>query len=222
MNKCYVYALSDPQTGDVRYVGQTSRSLRRRLTEHVQDIKRSKRYSSNWIRSLGDIQPLIELIEEFDDQIKCDEAEQFYIDYFRSLGFKLTNLTGGGKGVIRDVVVTDKMRETTRRTHLGVKRSDKTRAKISAARLGTKMPPRSQETRDKISTIHKGKTVAADSRVLMSKARGGKPVIHIESGLTFDTASEAARHFGVWPQGVSQCASGRIKHTAGHRFAYAQ
>jgi hypothetical protein len=217
-----VYTLSDPRTGAIRYVGQTSRTLRCRLTEHIQDVKRSRRYSSNWIKSLGGLEPVIELVEICATQEDADEAEAFYIEYFRFLGFSLTNLTGGGKGTVKDVVVTEKMRELARTKNLGKKLSPETRAKISAARSGTKMPARSAETRAKMGAIHRGKNVSEETRLRLSMARGGRPVVHVASGQRYETASDAARALGLLPQGVSQVARGRIKHTGGHVFKFVE
>lgn len=218
-----VYSLSDPITGEIRYVGQTARTLRIRLTEHIQDTKRRALHSSKWVKSLlkRGAEPLIELVEVHDTPEAVDEAEQFFIDYFRSLGFNLTNLTGGGK-VTRDVIVTDKMREMARVKNLGKTLSANTRAKISASKVGIKLPPRSAEYRAKISATNKGRVRTAEVRLKYSQMRGGKPVVHVATGLRFDTATLAANYFGLWPQGVSQTCNGRIKHTGGHVFKFVE
>lgn len=92
-----VYALapvSDPE--DIRYVGQTTQTLRRRLIDH-KDGKNGP-YTFNWIKkvcSSGDDVTIIEL--ERHQEFK-PEREKYWIKKYRELGYRLTNLTEGGEG----------------------------------------------------------------------------------------------------------------------------
>lgn len=96
MNIVKIYTLSDPNTNEVRYVGKTINPLKQRLKEHIRC--RNKTYCKNWIDSLN-ITPVIELVDEVDNN-KWEFWESFYIDLFKSFGFRLTNLTSGGAGAI--------------------------------------------------------------------------------------------------------------------------
>jgi hypothetical protein len=53
--------------------------------------------------------------------------------------------------------------------------SDEVKEKISNARKGSKMPPRSEEYRRKISLIHKGKIVSEEQKRKQSEAMMGRP-----------------------------------------------
>lgn len=92
-----IYMLIDPFTKEVRYVGQTIKTLKYRLNEHVQDSKRYNYHSANWVKSLlkrGKI-PIIELIEECPLE-NLDEREIYYISEL-SKTCNLTNIQKGGK-----------------------------------------------------------------------------------------------------------------------------
>lgn len=76
-----IYKLIDPETLEVKYVGQTSRSLTSRLNNHISEKGGKK---GEWIKSLSDksIRPIIEEVESVDD-CDADNAEQFWINEYR-------------------------------------------------------------------------------------------------------------------------------------------
>ena len=92
----HIYTLSDPITDEVRYIGQTKKSLDERLRNHLKS--KGKTHRHNWINSLikKGVKPKIELIETV-DRDKVSETEIFWISMFKSWGFKLCNLTEGGE-----------------------------------------------------------------------------------------------------------------------------
>ena len=109
-----IYTLSDPRTGDIRYVGITKMELKKRLNRHVSSArKRAPYYVYAWIHKLleQEKRPVIQLIETTDDLYR----ERFWIQHYRNLGAPLTNLSDGCEGQI------------------GMVRSEETRQKISAA-----------------------------------------------------------------------------------------
>lgn len=154
-----VYSLSDPLTGEIRYIGQTTRSVDIRLSEHIRESKRDKPRLpvAWWIKSLGGVSPIIKVIEETDD---CAEAERRLI---KELGLihRLLNLTSGGDGTAgwsptgaTRLKMSDagRKRQTGKPSpNRGKKFSDQVRAKMSAAHRGQKGRPQSAETRAKIS-----------------------------------------------------------------------
>jgi len=97
MKKYKIYCLKNPINNDIRYIGQTSLSLNRRLYLHLYHID-YKSYKNSWLKNLikNGINPVIELIETLNDQISCNEREIFWIDKLRKEGKKLTNQTIGG------------------------------------------------------------------------------------------------------------------------------
>ncbi|WP_395088910.1 GIY-YIG nuclease family protein [Armatimonas sp.] len=109
-----IYTLSDPRTGDVRYVGITGLALKKRLNRHVSmGRKQAPYYVSTWIHQLLEqgTKPEIRLIETTDDLYR----ERYWIQHYRSLGARLTNLSEGCEGQI------------------GMERSEETRQKIRQA-----------------------------------------------------------------------------------------
>lgn len=99
-----IYGLIDPKTNEIRYIGKTSKSLEKRLKDHLVDAKSimnktstrrkiNKRYS--WIISLfkDNLSPNIKLIEEVNES-NWEERESYWISIFPNL----TNMTKGGDG----------------------------------------------------------------------------------------------------------------------------
>lgn len=100
-NKKYgvIYALRDPETLEIRYVGQTIRSLEKRLFGHIYSSKNSnnKTHKQNWLYKLV-ANNSIPLIEELETCVveDLDVREVFWIKVLKEQGCNLTNLTSGG------------------------------------------------------------------------------------------------------------------------------
>jgi hypothetical protein len=98
-----IYFLADPRDYLPRYVGQTSSTLKRRLSGHRSDSKRAGRgyRNSQWIKSLlsEGISPEINLLEDLsgEPQEYIDYREKYWITFFKSKGNDLTNYESGGK-----------------------------------------------------------------------------------------------------------------------------
>ena len=94
VKKAQIYALTDPRTEQVRYIGKAG-NAEARLKQH---LKERRGYPKDcWIKSLiGDgCSPGVFVIEEV---LEGDwvEAEIFWIAYFKSIGANLLNLAEGG------------------------------------------------------------------------------------------------------------------------------
>ena len=85
-NKIYIYTLSDPNNGEIKYVGKTN-NVKRRYRDHIRESKIGKTYKCNWIKNLSD-KPVIEIIDEC-SIINADFFEKYYISLFKNWGFKL-------------------------------------------------------------------------------------------------------------------------------------
>lgn len=94
-----VYGLRDSRDGEIRYVGQTSTSLRKRLRCHLSEARLGADPKSQWIRSVRaeggavEIFPLVERAEK-----DVDEVNQIMLH--EADGRDLLNLTGGGSGLM--------------------------------------------------------------------------------------------------------------------------
>jgi group I intron endonuclease len=143
-----IYALVDPRTGDVRYVG-ASVDIKRRLREHMQRSKHLDSHSARWIRQLLDegLRPSVWQLAIVEDG--WQEIERYWINVFRGL-FRLTNIMDGGQGA-----------------SAGVPKSAETRAKMSASasrwQTGRKIPA---ESRERMSVGQKKRFEDSDQRAL--------------------------------------------------------
>lgn len=123
-----IYALADPRTGDVRYVGKTSRKLSTRLRQHVNRSAKPETRCACWIRALvalGLVPDAREL--EVVSEEQWPAAERRWISALRAEGADLTNLTEGGAA-----------------TH-GHKHSAATKARISAIATAQFASPAARE-----------------------------------------------------------------------------
>jgi group I intron endonuclease len=99
MNTKFIYTLSDPNTGLIRYIGKTN-NIKNRLRRHLNNSSLSESTKkNNWIISLlkNNQLPIIEVLEEVSSE-DIDFYEMFYISLFKSWGFELLNGTNGGDG----------------------------------------------------------------------------------------------------------------------------
>lgn len=96
--KTKIYALTQPGTEEIKYVGKTNYELKRRLTEHIKTgRKKKKNYKESWISSLlkQNLEPKIILIDEVENS-EWEFWEKYWISQFKTWGFNLTNGTDGG------------------------------------------------------------------------------------------------------------------------------
>ena len=97
----FIYALLDPRTREIRYVGFTSRTLEERLSNHVSDCFHSKTHCANWIKSLlkDNLRPDVCILEVVTRE-NWQQQERYWILYGREHSWRLTNHTDGGEGTI--------------------------------------------------------------------------------------------------------------------------
>lgn len=109
-----IYALQDPNTYEIRYIGLSSKGLLRPL-EHF------KRYTTKkiahypiyrWIKKLArkNQVPKIIVLQEFEDKKFLQDAEIYWISYFKSINSPLLNCTNGGDGV-KNRIIDDNFRK---------------------------------------------------------------------------------------------------------------
>ena len=96
----YIYALIDPETDKIRYIGQTVQKLNDRLKKHIN--AKDKSHRTNWIKHLKNINlsPKIILLKICENKIDADNAEIYLIKSYREDGYLLVNQTDGGGGSI--------------------------------------------------------------------------------------------------------------------------
>lgn len=111
----FIYTLSsssDPN--NIRYIGKT-KNLKDRIRRHIGKyyINFEDNYKNRWIKSEIDKGNKI-LIEETDrvDDINWKYWEIYWIEQFKNWGFKLTNGTEGGEGIVLTKEIIEKRNDT--------------------------------------------------------------------------------------------------------------
>lgn len=89
-----IYALRDPITKDIRYIGKAN-SASKRLASHIRDSSARDTPVYRWIRKLAKqgLIPVIDVLEVAEDWI---EAERRLIAVSRAQGCRLLNVAAGG------------------------------------------------------------------------------------------------------------------------------
>lgn len=100
---CQIYALVDPRTLRIRYIGKTTKTLDERLRGHVYNaIKREgTTHRDRWIQSLhtAGLAPEVVLVDSgVWDTSTFNEREIYWIAFYRAQNTRLTNMTEGGDG----------------------------------------------------------------------------------------------------------------------------
>lgn len=102
----YIYALCEPNTEIIRYVGQTN-NMNKRLYQHIYEAKsiEAKSYKNNWIRKLlrNEEIPEMILLDEV-EETESNYWEGYWIEQCKVWGFKLSNsiLEGDRKTITSD------------------------------------------------------------------------------------------------------------------------
>lgn len=215
-----IYTLKDPLTLEVRYVGKTVKSLRHRLSLHINSSLRAvkKTYKEAWITGLYSkgLKPLIELLEIAEDD-KWEEREIYWITQFPNL----TNTAPGGQGgtgltyteserlakslIMKKLITEGKIDYKARAlkisaSHIGKTVLESTRQKLRECNLG-----RRQTWEQKLKTS-KGGVLRTDSEGVM------------EEFLTLSHAVENTA--GALKGNISSACTGRLKSYLGYKWQY--
>lgn len=143
-----IYALVDPRTDEIRYVGKSTRPA---LRLQNQCNERANTHRSHWIQSVlaSGLRPKQIILEELPDGADWQASERLWIAQLKAQGARLTNGTSGGDGV-RDLPPESKARIAA--AWIGRKHRPETKAKIGAAsRLRRHTPERRALMRRKMS-----------------------------------------------------------------------
>jgi hypothetical protein len=146
----YIYCLSDPSTGEVRYIGKSIRPMER-LMNHMAD--RSSCHRTHWIQNLLSIglKPYLGILSWCDSGGDWGSLERECIRLGRESGWRLVNGTDGGDGVPG---LNEESRLRIARAWIGRKHSPETLALMSKNRKGRK---HKVETRELMSRLRKGR-----------------------------------------------------------------
>lgn len=184
-----IYALQDPLSWELRYVGRSSSGLHRPRSKHDARCENWRK----WLARRGKL-PVVVVLQEFPGTTPnvndvLNAAEIYWIAELRRRGCPLTNCTDGGDGQCgvkmpwlaernQSRVWTAEQREKmaalyrgSKSPRFGKKESPEAKAKNRAAHLGLR---RSPETRARISAARKLVSQDPVVRARMSEAQRGR------------------------------------------------
>jgi hypothetical protein len=153
----YIYALcSSNDYSNIRYIGQTN-NPDERIKSHFKkgDLISNTRHN-NWIKkNVADGNIIcMKIIESNIPTNKVNEAELFYMKYYRKLGYDLTNATDDNANTIHRH--SAETRAKISKSLTGVKHSEERRLQTIESLKRRIRKPATQETKDKISRNRRG------------------------------------------------------------------
>lgn len=92
-----IYGLASSENGQIRYIGQTTKTAKKRFGDHKRNVKRNPHTPvAKWIRSISNkgFHPVLVILK--DDAILDDDEVEF-IRVFKEYGHSLLNISRGGK-----------------------------------------------------------------------------------------------------------------------------
>ena len=195
-----IYKITNQINGK-NYVGQTTRTIKKRFVEHA----KAKTCLGNAIRKHGKKNFTIEILEECETPEQLNEREIFWIARFNCKHPNGYNLTDGGEN--------------------GWSHTEETCEKISAANKGRKL---SQEHRAKIGAANSGKNNGffgkhhtKEARTKMSLSHRGKKNHNFGKHQTADVSiklSVANRSNSPYKNLISEMEKKKISYTALAKF----
>jgi len=237
VDKYIVYGLIDSRNDQLRYVGQSSRGLARAY-EHARE-HRNKTHNArkrDWFHALEKSKRgyIILVLDEVATKDLLDEAEMFYISYFRFIGCDLVNVGEGGWGSRGKLNTLHRKRLSTAakerwknpaerkrmsRAMRGRFISDDTRKKQSIAQQERFKDPVQlaglKRARQKVVMPPLNKK----ARLLLSRLHGGRP-FKDQYGTVHQTVRGAAKKLHLDSSTISKVLKGKLNHTGGYRFTY--
>lgn len=191
-----VYSLSSTRNGEIRYIGQTTQPLGKRLVQHRNYAKLRKVTAVHkWMVSEIEAGFDIRITALVEDAV-LHQTEIALIAQYRKNGARLLNHTDGGEGTVgwrgnkgnKRPDLAEKNRLAKGKPGHPV--SPEARAKIAASKLGKKCPfliernkakaglpghPHTDQSKAKIGAALKGRTFSEETRKKISeKAKGRK------------------------------------------------
>lgn len=109
-----IYALGEPDTREIRYIGKTVR-IARRYRDHITESPKKKTHLGNWLRkvlSRGE-KPVLTRLCEVPDELGS-QAEMLFIKLARDGGMNLVNSTDGGEGITMTPEIRSKIGDKNR------------------------------------------------------------------------------------------------------------
>lgn len=196
--KGIIYKITNTKTGMV-YIGQTTMTMRDRWRLHCSDNSTCGLLREA-IRQYGKDSFVMEQVDTGQNRDELNQKEKAWISKENSMFPNGYNIDSGGYYV----EYTEASRQKMSANHADVSRENN-------PMFGRH---HSEETRQLIAERLRGKYIGKDSAF-------HKAVINLDTGEKFDTATEAAKKYGVTVSTLTKTCRGVQKRTAGYRWAFA-
>ena len=157
----FIYALIDPFTFKVRYIGKTA-NLKQRLQR--QCTEKTQTYRCNWIQGVikQGRKPIQVILQELTELDNWQECEKKWILIARKYKWPLVNCTDGGDGVTN---LSGESKNRMLRTWLGRKHKPETLLKLSKSSKGR---IKSDSSKDLLSEKMKGRKIDWKDKIKVS------------------------------------------------------
>jgi len=209
-----LYALYDPRSpGVIRYVGWTSKTPQKRFGDHIREARfHGGNYRLNWMRSLlGDgVSPEMVVVATCEVG-EAPALEIALISAFRGRGYKLVNGTDGGDGA-PGYAHSEETKAKIGAARRGTRHTEEAKKKMSISHLGVPLPPRSPEHQAALSLARTGKKRSEET---ILKLRGHGKLTRAQADeirgrrASGERNVSLAKEFGVAQQTICNIVKGR-------------
>lgn len=200
------------------YIGQTSRSLSRRKTEHINQAKNKSRnckYFHDALLKYGFENFAWEVLFTTNDLNVLNAKEIEFIQEYNSFGDGGYNLCLGGNSNAGYKHSPETILKMKQRRH-----TESSKQKLSLAHSGKIL---SDITKDKIRQINLGKKANSETKLKMSlsqKDKGTKHILCIELNEVFPSLTSAAEKLNLSISHISMVCNGKRQSTGGYTFKF--
>jgi group I intron endonuclease len=218
--KYTIYKLIDPITNEIRYIGLTFNDLKQRLKSHCSE--KSKSHKSNWVQSLitQGLKPIIESIE--DNILSYDEVcerEIFYINKYKSEGYRLTNMaSGGNKNKKMSFETRNKMSNSAKNRNFRLVLSEDVK-KIISEKTKKRFENQFERERLKISNKKYEDSKTEEQKLKDILIQDVKSVIQYDKNMNFISEyvsiRDAERKTSINRANISKCCKNKVKSAGG-------
>jgi len=161
-----IYALIDPRTKEIRYIGK-SNNPEYRLKQHLKrDVILCDNHRTRWIRQLllEKLQPILVILEKVPSS-EWQIHEKKWIKKYRILGFNLTNSTDGGDGI----------ENPSKETRLKISNNSRNRSNETLRKIGMASKKLWQNPQYRQYMIDCAKNISDKTRQKMSETAKNRP-----------------------------------------------
>lgn len=196
MSQYLVYGLVDPRDNELRYVGLSTRGMRRPKEHLSADGRKGNRWVCRWLRVLhtAGLSPYILILRFCATPEETKTQERSLISLFKLAEFPLTNLTDGGDGTL-GLKQSPKVKEALRLANTGRKQPAEERLRRAIACTGVK---RSPAFCDKLRRLKTGLVHTDETKAKISRARTGSFKLSPEHKEKLRIANTGRKHTAAW------------------------